>query len=258
MILDTFTLSGKVAIVTGCDTGLGQGMAVALAQAGCDIVGVNRKIPEETAARVTALGRRFLAIRADLGQQESIHAVVTKAVAEMGRVDILVNNAGGSLHTPFPYMQESDADWQRVMDLNVMGAVWASKAVLPVMAENGYGRIVNFGSKAGRYGSLIAGANYAAAKGAIAAMTRQMAQEFGPMGINVNCICPGVVMTERTAGLWAERRTEEEREQVLATIPVRRYCEVDDVAAAVAFLASEDSKFITGISLDLNGGQAMA
>lgn len=135
--------------------------------------------------------------------------------------DILVNNAGGSLHTPFPYLQESDDDWQRVMDLNVMGAVWASKAVLPAMSQNGYGRIVNFGSKAGRYGSLIAGA-VMAAKGAIAAMT-QMAQGIGPMGINVNCICPGVVMTERTAGLWAERRSEQEREQVLATIPVRRY-----------------------------------
>jgi NAD(P)-dependent dehydrogenase (short-subunit alcohol dehydrogenase family) len=144
------------------------------------------------------------------------------------------------------------------MDLNVMGAVWASKAVLPGMVRKQYGRIVNFGSKAGRYGSLIAGANYAAAKGAVASMTRQMAQEFGPEGITVNSICPGVVMTERTSSLWAERRTTEEREQVLTSIPLRRHCEVDDVAAAVAFLASDDSAFITGITLDLNGGQAMA
>jgi NAD(P)-dependent dehydrogenase (short-subunit alcohol dehydrogenase family) len=144
------------------------------------------------------------------------------------------------------------------MDLNVMGAVWASKAVLPGMVRKQYGRIVNFGSKAGRYGSLIAGANYAAAKGAVASMTRQMAQEFGPEGITVNSICPGVVMTERTSSLWAERRTTEEREQVLTSIPLRRHCEVDDVAAAVAFLASDDSAFITGITLDLTGGQAMA
>lgn len=94
MILDAFTLAGKVAMVTGCDTGLGQGMAIALAEAGCDIVGVNRKVPDETAARVTALGRRFIAIRADLGKQESIQSVVDTAVAEMGRIDILVNNAG--------------------------------------------------------------------------------------------------------------------------------------------------------------------
>ena len=94
MILDNFTLSGKVAIVTGCDTGLGQAMAIALAQAGCDIVGVNRKAPEETAACISALGRRFRAIRADLSQQESLQNVVDSAVAEMGRVDILVNNAG--------------------------------------------------------------------------------------------------------------------------------------------------------------------
>lgn len=94
MILDAFNLTGKVAIVTGCDTGLGQGMTLGLAQAGCDIVGVNRKIPEETAARVTALGRRFMSIQADLSQQAGIQDIVTKTVADMGRVDILVNNAG--------------------------------------------------------------------------------------------------------------------------------------------------------------------
>jgi NAD(P)-dependent dehydrogenase (short-subunit alcohol dehydrogenase family) len=139
-----------------------------------------------------------------------------------------------------------------------MGAVWASKAVLPTMMANHHGRIINFGSKAGRFGSLIAGANYAAAKGAIASMTRQMAMEYGPHGITVNCICPGVVMTERTRGLWAQRRTPEERRQVLEEIPLRRHCEVEDVAAAVAFLASDDAAFITGVTLDVNGGQAMA
>jgi NAD(P)-dependent dehydrogenase (short-subunit alcohol dehydrogenase family) len=126
------------------------------------------------------------------------------------------------------------------------------------MAARGYGRIVNFGSKAGRFGSLIAGANYAAAKGAVAALTRQMAQEFGPSGITVNCICPGVVMTERTRGLWAERRSYEERERVRTEIPLRRHCEVEDVAASVAFFASDDAAFLTGVTLDLNGGQAMA
>ncbi len=144
------------------------------------------------------------------------------------------------------------------MNLNLMGAVWASRAVLPGMAARRFGRIVNFGSKAGRFGSLIAGPNYAAAKGAIAALTRQMAQEFGPQGVTVNCICPGVVMTDRTRGLWAERRTPEERERVLQEIPLRRHAEVEDVAAAVAFFASDDAGFITGTTLDLNGGQGMA
>ena len=139
-----------------------------------------------------------------------------------------------------------------------MGAVWASRAALPAMVAQRRGRIVNFGSKAGRFGSLIAGPNYAAAKGAIAALTRQMAQEFGPQGVTVNCICPGVVMTERTRGLWAERRTPEERERVLQEIPLRRHAEVEDVAAAVAFFASDDAGFITGTTLDLNGGQGMS
>ncbi|MBL8334585.1 MAG: SDR family oxidoreductase, partial [Rubrivivax sp.] len=109
-----------------------------------------------------------------------------------------------------------------------------------------------------RFGSLIAGANYAAAKGAMAAVTRQLAQEFGPHGITVNCICPGVVMTERTRGLWAQRRSAEERERVLQEIPLRRHAEVEDVAAAAAFLASDDAGFITGVTLDVNGGQGMA
>ena len=117
MILESFTLAGKVAIVTGCDTGLGQGMAVALAQAGCDIVGVNRKVPDETAACITALGRRFMAIRADLGQQESIQRVVDSAVAEMGRVDILVNNAGTIRREDA--LAFSEKDWDDVVNLNL-------------------------------------------------------------------------------------------------------------------------------------------
>jgi NAD(P)-dependent dehydrogenase (short-subunit alcohol dehydrogenase family) len=194
----------------------------------------------------------------DSADAEDVAAVIAAIGASAGHIHILVNNAGGSLHTPYRFMDESDAHWAQVMNLNVMGAVWASRAVLPGMAAQRFGRIVNFGSKAGRFGSLIAGPNYAAAKGAIAALTRQMAQEFGPQGVTVNCICPGVVMTERTRGLWAERRTPEERERVLQEIPLRRHAEVEDVAAAVAFFASDDAGFITGTTLDLNGGQGMS
>jgi len=171
---------------------------------------------------------------------------------------LLVNNAGGSLHTPYRFMDESDDDWARVMNLNLMGAVWACRAALPLMQRGGAGRIVNYGSKAGRFGSFIAGPNYAAAKGAMAALTRQLAMEYGPSGITVNCICPGVVLTPRTSGLWSERRTPEERERIVSEIPLRRHAGVDDIAGAVAFLASDDAAFITGISLDINGGQAMA
>lgn len=253
-------LGGRVALLTGAARGIGFASAVRLAGEGATVCITDRdtRALDEAVEIAGSAGVKLMAQVMDSSDAQDVARRVDEIVASVGHIDILVNNAGGSLHTPFAFMDEGADDWQRVMDLNVMGAVWASQAVIPAMLRRRYGRIVNFGSKAGRYGSLIAGANYAAAKGAVAAMTRQLAQEFGPMGITVNCICPGVVMTERTSMLWAERRTKEEREQVLASIPVRRYCTVDDVAAAVAYLASEESGFITGATLDLNGGQAMA
>lgn len=145
MILDTFTLAGKVAIVTGCDTGLGQGMAIALAQAGCDIVGVNRKAPEKTATSVTALGRRFTAIRADLGQQESLQGVVERAVAEMGRVDILVNNAGTIRREDA--LAFTEKDWDEVIDLNLKSVFFLSQAVAKQFIAQGQGgKIINIAS----------------------------------------------------------------------------------------------------------------
>ena len=109
-----------------------------------------------------------------------------------------------------------------------------------------------------RFGSLVAGANYAASKGAISAMTRQLAMEFGPVGITVNCVCPGLVMTARTRARWESRKTPEERARLLQTIPLRRHAEAEDIAGAIAFLASDDAAFITGVTLDVNGGEVMA
>lgn len=253
---------GRTAVLTAAARGIGFACAARLAAEGAQVWITDRD--EAALAQATevaqAAGLQLRAEPMNSADASNTARVLAGIVARAGTVDVLVNNAGGSLHTPFAFLEEDARDWQRVLDLNVMGAVAACRAVLPAMAARGRGRgrIVNFGSKAGRFGSLIAGANYAAAKGAIAALTRQLAQEFGPRGITVNCICPGVVMTERTRGLWAERRTPAERERVLQDIPLRRHAEVEDVAAAVAFLASDDAAFITGISLDLNGGQVMA
>lgn len=253
-------LEGQVAVITAAARGIGFATAVRLAAEGADvwITDLDEVALQQARDVAKAAGWMLKTRRMDSTNTEQVATVLAEVQANGGRVDVLVNNAGGSLHTPFAFMEESDAHWQQVLQLNVMGAVAACRAVLPSMVANGRGRIVNYGSKAGRFGSLIAGANYAAAKGAMAALTRQLAQEFGPHGITVNCICPGVVMTQRTRGLWTQRRTPEERERVLQGIPMRRHAEVEDVAAAVAFLASDDASFITGITLDVNGGQGMA
>jgi 3-oxoacyl-[acyl-carrier protein] reductase/2-hydroxycyclohexanecarboxyl-CoA dehydrogenase len=246
--------------LTAAARGLGLASALRLAAEGAVVWITDRDASAlADAAGTASRAGLFLQTRQmDSADRQNVGSCLAEILQEAERLDILVNNAGGSLHTPYSFQAESDEDWQTVMNLNVMGAVWATQAVLPAMMANRYGRIVNFGSKAGRFGSLIAGANYAAAKGAIASFTRQLAIEYGPHGITVNCICPGIVMTERTRGLWTQRRSQEERDRVLQDIPLRRHCEVEDVAASVAFLASDDAAFITGITQDLNGGQSMA
>ncbi|MFX4312107.1 2-dehydro-3-deoxy-D-gluconate 5-dehydrogenase KduD [Enterobacter sp. 63] len=249
MILDTFTLSGKVAIVTGCDTGLGQGMAVALAQAGCDIVGVNRKIPEETAARVTALGRRFLAIRADLGKQESLHDVVTKAVAEMGRVDILVNNAGTIRREDA--LSFSEKDWDEVVDLNLKSVFFLSQAVArQFIAQGQGGKIINIASMLSFQGGIRV-PSYTASKSGALGITRLLANEWAAQGINVNAIAPGYMATNNTQQL----RDDEQRSQaILDRIPAGRWGLPDDLQGPVVFLASPASDYINGHTLAVDGG----
>ncbi|HDR2791538.1 MULTISPECIES: 2-dehydro-3-deoxy-D-gluconate 5-dehydrogenase KduD [Enterobacter] len=249
MIQDTFTLSGKVAIVTGCDTGLGQGMAVALAQAGCDIVGVNRKIPEETAARVTALGRRFLAIRADLGQQESIHDVVTKAVAEMGHVDILVNNAGTIRREDA--LSFSEKDWDEVVDLNLKSVFFLSQAVArQFIAQGQGGKIINIASMLSFQGGIRV-PSYTASKSGVLGITRLLANEWAAQGINVNAIAPGYMATNNTQQL----RDDEQRSQaILDRIPAGRWGLPEDLQGPVVFLASPASDYINGHTLAVDGG----
>ncbi|TEA78781.1 SDR family NAD(P)-dependent oxidoreductase [Allopusillimonas ginsengisoli] len=253
-------LSGKTVFLTAAGAGIGKATALRLAQEGMQVWISDRdaRALDEVVQEAGRMKLQVSAIQADSGQEAEIAQAIQRAFDATGRLDVLVNNAGGSLHTPYRFAEETDEDWQRVMGLNLMGAVWACRAALPLMQRVGSGRIINYGSKAGRYGSLIAGPNYAAAKGAISALTRQLAMEYGPEGITVNCICPGVVLTPRTSGLWAERRSAAERDQIVSEIPLRRHAGVDDIAGIVAFLASDDAAFITGVSLDVNGGQAMA
>ncbi|MEP3329155.1 SDR family NAD(P)-dependent oxidoreductase [Sedimentitalea sp.] len=251
-------LQGKTALVSGAADGLGAAIADNLAASGARVVVLDRSADAIAQASKNSENTGLHFEQVDLTDAEDIAATMNRLSTAGFGFDILVNNAGGSLHTPRAFVEETDEDWARVMDLNVTAAVRLIRAVVPGMVDRAYGRIVNLGSKAGRYGSLFTGANYVAAKGAVQSMTLQLAQEFGPHGITCNAVCPGAILTPRVERLLSERQTSEQRARVLETIPTRRHGRVEDVAAAVAFFASEEAGFITGQLLDVNGGQGMS
>lgn len=249
MILDAFNLTGKVAIVTGCDTGLGQGMTLGLAQAGCDIVGVNRKIPEETAARVTALGRRFMAIRADLSQQACIQDIVSKTMAEMGRVDILVNNAGTIRREDA--LTFSEKNWDDVINLNLKSVFFLSQAVArQFIAQGEGGKIINIASMLSFQGGIRV-PSYTASKSGVLGITRLLANEWSKHGINVNAIAPGYMATDNTQAL---RDDEQRSKAILERIPAERWGTPDDLQGPVVFLASAASDYVNGYTLAVDGG----
>jgi len=249
MILDAFNLAGKVAIVTGCDTGLGQGMTLGLAQAGCDIVGVNRKIPEETAKKVKALGRRFMAIQADLSQQDAIETIVTKAVAEMGRVDILVNNAGTIRREDA--LSFSEKNWDDVMNLNLKSVFFLSQAVArQFIAQGEGGKIVNIASMLSFQGGIRV-PSYTASKSGVVGITRLLANEWAAHGINVNAIAPGYMATNNTQEL---RDDDQRSKEILDRIPAARWGNPEDLQGPVVFLASNASDYINGSTLAVDGG----
>jgi len=249
MILDAFNLSGKVAIVTGCDTGLGQGMTLGLAQAGCDIVGVNRKIPEETAAKVMALGRRFMAIQADLSKQDAIDDIVTKTVAEMGRVDILVNNAGTIRREDA--LTFSEKNWDDVINLNLKSVFFLSQAVArQFIAQGEGGKIINIASMLSFQGGIRV-PSYTASKSGVLGITRLLANEWATHNINVNAIAPGYMATNNTQQL---RDDEQRSKEILDRIPAARWGTPEDLQGPVVFLASSASDYISGHTLAVDGG----
>ncbi len=245
-----------ILISAGAD-GLGLGVAERFISEGGRVIVLDRS--EEAIAqarsRPEAAGIHFGAV--DLLDKGALGEWIEQIKKERYCIDTLVNNAGGSLHTPSRFLEENDEDWNRVLALNVTAAARLTRLVLPQMIEAGFGRIINLGSKAGRYGSLFTGANYVAAKGAVQSMTLQLAQEFGPEGVTCNAVCPGAILTPRVKRLLSERMTHEERVSMVENIPMRRNGTIEDVAAAVAFLASDEAGFITGQLIDVNGGQGM-
>lgn len=249
MIMDAFNLSGKVAIVTGCDTGLGQGMTLGLAQAGCDIVGVNRKIPQETAEKVNALGRRFMAIQADLSKQDALDDIVNQTVTEMGRVDILVNNAGTIRREDA--LNFSEKDWDQVMNLNLKSVFFLSQAVARQFIRQGQGgKIINIASMLSFQGGIRV-PSYTASKSGVLGITRLLANEWATQGINVNAIAPGYMATNNTQQL---RDDAQRSKEILDRIPAGRWGTPADLQGPVVFLASSASDYINGHTLAVDGG----
>jgi 2-deoxy-D-gluconate 3-dehydrogenase len=244
-----FDLSGKVALVTGCDTGLGQGMALALAGAGCDIVGVNLVDPVATRERITATGARFIDLRANLSAPGAVAGTLARALGEVASIDILVNNAG--IIRRDDALDFSERDWDEVIDLNLKTVFFLSQALARhwVAAGRG-GKIVNIASMLSYQGGIRV-PSYTASKSGVLGLTRALANEWACHGINVNAIAPGYMETNNTAQLRADA---ERSRDILERIPAGRWGTPQDLAGPVVFLASAASDYVNGFTLAVDGG----
>ncbi len=249
MILNSFDLQGKVAIVTGCDTGLGQGMAVGLAQAGCDIVGINIVEPSDTIAKVEALGRKFLSLKADVSKIDELPQLIDQAVTTFGHVDILVNNAG--IIRREDAIKFSEKDWDDVMNINVKSVFFMSQTVAKqFIAQKTGGKIINIASMLSYQGGIRV-PSYTASKSGVMGITRLMANEWAKEGINVNAIAPGYMATNNTAPLRADEKRSSE---ILERIPANRWGTPEDLMGPIVFLASSASDYINGYTIAVDGG----
>jgi 2-deoxy-D-gluconate 3-dehydrogenase len=245
---ELFNLAGRTALVTGANTGLGQAIAVALAQAGADIVAVGRSDAADTAAQVAAAGRRFDFIAADLSGAEPAQRIVAEALARQGRLDILVNNAG--IIRRADSLDVSEEDWDAVINTNLKALFFLSQAAAAHMAQQGGGKIINVASLLSFQGGIRVPA-YTASKSAVAGLTRALANEWAVKGINVNALAPGYFDTNNTAALKAD---PERSASILARIPAGRWGQPSDLGGAAVFLASRASDYVHGIVLPVDGG----
>ena len=243
-----FSLEGKVALVTGANTGLGQGIAVALAEAGADVAAAGIQAPTETEEKVRSLGRRFVSIEANLITIEPVQRIVTETLAGLGRLDILVNNAG--LIRRADAVDFSEKDWDDVMNVNIKSAFFMSQAAGRHFIANGGGKIINIASMLSFQGGIRV-PSYTASKSGIAGITRLLANEWANRNINVNAIAPGYMATDNTAQLRAD---EERSAQILGRIPAGRWGVASDLGGAAVFLASSASDYVNGAILPVDGG----
>ncbi len=244
----------RVAIVTGGGQGIGEGIALALAREGSHVVVVdkNKATAEASASRVQALGRKALAFQADVTSWEHVSDMAGQVVAQLGRIDILVNNAGISPKREglkIPVHEIAPDQWDLVMAVNLKGAFLCLKAVAPIMIRQHYGRIISISSHSAKTGYTgRAAAHYAASKAGVAALTRFAAHELAPYGILVNAVAPGTVLTPM------HRASPEWDSKLIAGIPLGRFSQINEIANAVVFLASDLASYVTGEIMDVNGG----
>ncbi|QIK75011.1 SDR family NAD(P)-dependent oxidoreductase [Nocardioides piscis] len=243
-------LDNKIAIVTGAGQGIGKAISQRLAADGATVVvtDINEGAAKETAG---GLGNDSIGMHTDVTDRDSVNAMVAQVKEQFGRIDVLVNNAGWDKAEPF--VDSEPETWDRVIAINLYGVLNTSKAVLPIMAEQGGGRVVNLGSDAGRAGSS-GEAVYSAAKGGVIAFTKATAREMARSQVAINCVCPGPTDTELFASMGGDKL----REALTRAIPFRRLGQPEDIANAVAFFASEEAAFITGQTVSVSGGLTMA
>jgi 2-deoxy-D-gluconate 3-dehydrogenase len=249
-ILNLFQLDEKVALVTGAARGLGQAMAIGLAEAGADITGLDIISCQETQDKVEGIGRRFLPVECNLREATvaQLNQVVDQVVHEMGKLDILVNNAGIIRRTPA--LEFSEQDWDDVIQINLKALFFLSQAAGRVMARQGAGKIINVASLLSFQGGILI-PSYTAAKSGVAGLTRALANEWAEKGINVNAIAPGYMATDNTAPL----RADPQRSQaILNRIPLGRWGDPADLKGVVVFLASAASNYMQGAVVPVDGG----
>lgn len=245
----SFKLTSKVAVVTGCDTGLGQAMAIALADAGCKVVGVNIVEPKETEEKIKGIGGEFKNIIADISKIDSFDSIVNQAVDAYGRVDILVNNAG--IIRRNDAIDFSEKDWDDVININIKSVFFLSQAVAKqFLKQNSGGKIINIASMLSYQGGIRV-PSYTASKSAVMGITRALANEWAKFGININAIAPGYMATNNTAQLRAD---EERNQAILDRIPANRWGVPEDLMGPVVFLAGSASDYVNGYTLAVDGG----
>jgi 3-oxoacyl-[acyl-carrier protein] reductase len=244
----------KVAIVTGAARGMGKAIATAFAHewALVAVVDTDVSATKQAAMEIEDSGGKALGLVCNVSINSDVENTISKVIAEFGTIDILVNNAG-VLRTTRPLEEIPESDWDLIMDVNLKGVFLFSKNVLPILREKKYGKIINMASSAGRSVSELGGAHYTASKAGVIGLTRHSASEYAQYGININSICPGLVETP----MIREEASEDKLNHWLSQIPLGRFSKPEEAADLVLFLASEESKYITGATIDFNGGSLL-